>query len=103
MVFTDGYTYASKDYSGNEACDGYYVLYFPVVLHFCLLVRVYGHLRYTGAREIRDCGDYSLNVKLTNVGPAITSPKVIVSPSELRLTGFIASVPSYKWYAPFTN
>lgn len=69
MVFTDGNTEACKDDSGNEACDGYYVFYFPVVLHFSLLVRIYGHLRYTGAREIRDCEDYALKVKPVKVGP----------------------------------
>lgn len=81
VVFTDCDADACKDYSGNEACDGYYVFYFPVVLHFSLLVRVYGHLRYTGAREIRDCDDYSPKVKLVKVGPPPKLPKEMVNPS----------------------
>lgn len=33
MVFTDGNADACKDHCSNEACDGYNVFYFPVVLH----------------------------------------------------------------------
>lgn len=97
VVFTDSNTDACKYYRGNEACDGYYVFYFPVVLHFSLLVRVYGHLRYTGAREIRDCEDYALNVKPVYEGPSTTlPPKVIVMPFELNVTSFIGSLPLVK-------
>ena len=100
MVFTDCDADACKDYSGNEACDGYYVFYFPVVLHFILLVRVYGHLRYTGAREIRDCDDYSLKVNPVKLGPCEgPSVNVIVKPSELISTKFIRSEPLTKQYS----
>lgn len=75
MVFTNGYADSCKDYSGNEACDGYNVFYFPVVLHFSSLVRVYGHLRYTGAREIRECEDQGLGSSSSSelgAEPAVT-------------------------------